>query len=167
MSASGGRLAGGCTCGELRFELASEPLFVHACHCSYCQRESGSAFALNALIEADRVALARGEIEWIETPTQSGKGQRVARCPRCKVAVFSHYAYGNIGDDVRFVRVGTLDDPSLAPPDIHIFTSTKQPWVELPAGAVSVPEFYKASDAWPRASLERRAALFAARERRG
>jgi hypothetical protein len=141
--------------------MTSKPLFVHCCHCTWCQRETGTAFALNAMIEADRVELLQGEIEVVNTPSNSGKGQKISRCPRCRVAVWSNYSGG--GDAVRFVRVGTLDDPGRFPPDIHIFTSTKQPWVQLPQGTPAVPEFYKASEYWPPERLERRAALAAAR----
>lgn len=151
---------GGCTCGFVRYRLSSRPMFVHGCHCRWCQRETGSAFAVNALIEADRVALLAGSIEVIDTPSSSGAGQRIARCPRCRVATWSHYAYAGIGDFVRFVRVGTLDDPDRLPPDIHIFTASKQPWVVLPSNVAAVPEYYQASESWPRESLERRAILF-------
>jgi hypothetical protein len=150
---------GGCTCRFVRYRMTSAPLFVHCCHCRWCQRESGSAFALNALIEADRVQRLAGEVELIDTPSNSGKGQRIARCPRCRVAVWSHYA--GAGDAVRFVRVGTLDEPDRCPPDIHIFTASKQPWVVLPPGAPAVAEYYSARAHWPAASLERRAALMA------
>ena len=152
---------GGCTCGEVRYRMETAPLIVHCCHCHWCQRETGSAFALNALIEADRVTLLKGEPEAVPTPSNSGKGQAISRCPRCHVALWSNY--GGSGDVVRFVRVGTLDDPDRLPPDIHIFTSSKQPWVVLPPGAVAVPEYYKASDLWPEESLKRRAALRAGR----
>ncbi len=152
-------LAGGCTCRFLRYRLTSAPMFVHCCHCRWCQRESGSAFALNALIEADRVQLLAGEAEVVDTPSQSGKGQKISRCPRCRIAVWSNY--GGAGDAVRFVRVGTLDDPDRCPPDIHIFTASKQPWVVLPPGTPAVAEYYKAGEQWPPASLERRAALIA------
>jgi hypothetical protein len=143
--------------------MTSTPLFVHCCHCTWCQRETGSAFALNAMIEADRVELLQGEVEVIDTPSLSGKGQKIARCPQCRVALWSNYA--GAGDAVRFVRVGTLDEAGRFPPDIHIFTSTKQPWVVLPPGALAEPEFYKIAERWPKASLERRAALLAARQR--
>jgi hypothetical protein len=156
---------GGCTCGAVRYRLLSQPMFVHCCHCRWCQRETGASFALNALIEADRVRLLAGEVDRVDTPSASGRGQRIARCPRCRVAVWSHYAYAGIGDAVAFVRVGTLDAPDAFPPDVHIFTASKQPWVVLPPGAPAVAEFYRASDLWPPASLERRAALFAARGR--
>ncbi|RZT97847.1 GFA family protein [Rivibacter subsaxonicus] len=150
-------LDGGCTCRTVRYRLASGPLFVNCCHCTWCQRESGSAFALNAMIEADRVQLLQGEPELVDTPSLSGAGQKIARCPICRVAVWSHYA--GAGDSVCFVRVGTLDEPARCPPDIHIFTTTKQPWVLLPPGTPAVAEYYKASAHWPAASLERRAAL--------
>jgi hypothetical protein len=134
---------------------------VHCCHCRWCQRESGSAFALNAMIEADRVQLLAGAPERVLTPSQSGKGQAIVRCPACRVAVWSHYA--GAGDAVCFVRVGTLDDPDRLPPDIHIFTASKQPWVVLPPGVPAVPEYYSAKQMWPAASLERRARLVAGR----
>ena len=118
---------GTCTCGHIRYRLTSEPLFVHCCHCTWCQRESGTAFALNAIIETDRVELLSGEVEIVDTPSASGKGQRISRCPICRVAVWSNY--GGAGDAARFIRVGTLLEPGRLPPDIHIFTSTKQPWV--------------------------------------
>jgi len=167
MSSTPREREGRCTCSHVRFRLASAPMFVHCCHCTWCQRESGSAYAVNALIEADRVELVSGEVESIQTPTSSGKGQTICRCPRCKVALWSHYAYAGIGDAVRFVRVGTLDDPASIAPDIHIFTESKLPWVELGAGIPAVPQYYRASDHWPTESLERRAALFEARSAEG
>ena len=150
---------GGCDCRAVRYRLETPPLVVHCCHCRWCQRETGSAFALNAMIEADRVTNLGVEPELVNTPSASGQGQVIARCPTCRVAVWSHYA--GSGPVIRFVRVGTLDDPDRLPPDIHIFTSSKQPWVVLPAGVPAVPQYYRASDHWPAASLERRAVLAA------
>jgi hypothetical protein len=152
-------LEGGCDCGEIRYQLESSPLFVHCCHCRWCQRESGSAFALNAMIEADRVSLLAGEPEIVDTPTQSGKGQQIARCPRCRIALWSTYA--GAGPAIRFVRVGTLDYPDSLPPDIHIFTGSKQPWVILPPDVPAVPEYYSRSQYWPADSLARRDTLLA------
>ncbi len=143
--------------------MTSKPLFVHCCHCRWCQRETGASFALNAMIEADRVQLLRGEVEVVDTPSNSGKGQRISRCPRCRIAVWSNY--GGAGDALRFVRVGTLDEPDRLPPDIHIFTASKQPWVVLPPDTPAVAEYYKAGELWPRESLERRAMLLAAKPR--
>jgi hypothetical protein len=119
----------------------------------------GAAFALNAMIEADRVELLAGQPECIDTPSASGRGQKIWRCPSCRVAVWSNY--GGAGASVRFLRVGTLDNPDTCPPDIHIYTSTKQPWVVLPVGAPVVAEFYSPKQYWPKESLERRAALAA------
>jgi hypothetical protein len=150
-------LMGRCTCGAVRYQMTSRPLFVHCCHCRWCQRESGASFALNAMIEADRVALLQGTLETVLTPTASGKGQKIARCTLCRVALWSNYA--GAGDAIRFVRVGTLEEPDRLPPDIHIFTSTRQPWVTLAPGTPAVPEYYDRGQFWPRASLERRTQL--------
>ena len=161
MRASGSPLEGGCTCRAVRYRMASAPLFVHCCHCRWCQRETGSAFALNAMIEAERVELLQGAPELIETPSNSGKGQKIARCPNCRIALWSNYA--GAGDAVRFVRVGTLDNPDRLPPDIHIFTESKQPWVVLPPGTPAVAQYYDRTGHWPADSLERRNALLAKR----
>ena len=150
-------LTGYCACRFVGYRMTSRPLYVHCCHCTWCQRETGSAFALNALIEADRVELLAGEVELVDTPSSSGKGQVIARCPRCRIALWSNY--GGAGDIVRFVRVGTLENPDQCPPDIHIFTSSRQAWVVLPPGSNAVPEYYKASEHWPGESLRRREAL--------
>jgi len=152
---------GGCTCRFVRYRMRTGPLFVHCCHCRWCQRETGASFALNAMIEADRVVLLEGEVDIVVTPSNSGRGQKISRCPRCRIAVWSNYA--GAGDAVHFVRVGTLDEPHRLPPDIHIFTMSKQPWVVLPPGVPAVTEYYDRERYWPKASLERRAALLARR----
>jgi hypothetical protein len=150
---------GGCDCRTVRYRMHSAPLFVHCCHCRWCQRESGAAFALNAMIEADRVELIAGAPEMVATPSASGKGQSIARCPICRIALWSHYA--GAGAAVKFMRVGTLDEPDSFPPDIHIFTSSKQPWVVLPQGIPSVPEYSDRRKYWPPESIGRREALLA------
>ena len=152
-------LDGGCDCRHVRYRMHSAPLFVHCCHCRWCQRESGASFALNAMIEAERVELLAGQPMVVDTPSDSGRGQRIARCPHCCVALWSNYA--GAGPLVHFVRVGTLDQPDALPPDIHIFTASKQPWVALPAGVPAVPAYYDRALYWPAASLERRQALLA------
>ena len=157
-------LEGACTCGAVRYRLTSKPLFVHCCHCRWCQRETGASFALNAMIEADRVILLKGEPEVVNTPSNSGKGQRIARCPGCRIALWSNY--GGAGDVVRFVRVGTLDAPDRLPPDIHIFTSSKQPWVVLAQDTPAVAEYYERDQYWPKESLERRRNLWASARRK-
>jgi hypothetical protein len=142
---------GGCACGEVRYRLASEPLFVHCCHCLNCQRQTGSAFVINALIETDRVELVAGEPRSVPVPRDDGSTQEVWRCPKCQVALFSRYGR----PDVRFVRTGTLDDPAGLPPDVHIFTRSKQPWVEIPDGVPAVDVYYDLQELWPAESLER------------
>ena len=148
---------GGCTCGTVRYRMTSNPMFVHCCHCRWCQRETGTAFALNAMIEADRVILLLGAPEMVDTPSNSGKGQKIMRCPNCRVALWSHY--GGAGDTVCFVRVGTLDEPDRLPPDIHIFTVSKQPWVILPSDVPCVEAYYSSQEYWPEESIARRKAL--------
>lgn len=150
---------GGYTCRSVRYRMTSRPLIVNCCHCRWCQRETGTAFALNAMIEVDRVQLLQGAPEVVNTPSNSGKGQKISRCPTCRVAVWSNYA--GAGDAVRFVRVGSLDEPDRMPPDIHIFTSTKQSWVQLDARTPVMTEYYDRSEYWPEESLARRRAMMA------
>jgi hypothetical protein len=144
---------GGCTCRSVRYRLKARPMFVHCCHCTWCQRETGSAFAVNALIEASNVELLQGKPVRADLPSPSGKGQVFFRCPQCGLALWSNYA--GAGPNVHFIRTGTLDDPSIAPPDIHIYTSTKRSWVILPEGVPAVAEFYRLSEYWPAESLAR------------
>ncbi len=146
-------MEGGCDCGEVRYRMTSGPLIVHCCHCRWCQRESGSSYALNAMIETDRLELLTGEAEMVNTPTNSGKGQQVARCPRCRLALWSHYAGG--GDALAFVRVGTLDEPGQLRPDVHIFTESRQPWVNLDGDIPVFERYYRADEVWPPDSLKR------------
>ncbi|SFM71133.1 GFA family protein [Marinobacter zhejiangensis] len=144
---------GKCACGSVEYRLTQPPMIVHCCHCTWCQRESGSAFAVNALIESDSVELLKGSTETIAVPSNSGAGQNVVRCSTCKSALWSHY--GAAREKVAFVRVGTLNNPNLCPPDIHIYTTTKQHWVVLPEHATVVDEYYRRSSYWPEASVVR------------
>lgn len=144
---------GRCGCGGVRYRLAEKPLFIHCCHCTWCQRETGSAFALNAMIEAHHVSLLQGQPQMVLTPSNSGKGQNIARCPECRVALWSHY--GGAGESICFIRVGTLENPAQFPPDIHIYVSSKLPWVSIPDGVPAVEEFYQRSRYWPQSSLDR------------
>jgi hypothetical protein len=150
-------IEGGCDCRVVRYRMMSEPMVVHACHCHWCQRETGTAFALNAMIEADRVICLGPEPEIVDTPSNSGQGQKIARCPQCRIAVWSTYA--GPGPVIRFVRIGTLDDAFALRPDVHIFTESKQPWVLIPEADRRVPQYYKLEDVWSAESLARRAAL--------
>jgi hypothetical protein len=146
---------GGCACGEVRYRLTSDPLFVHCCHCLNCQRQTGSAFVINLMIETDRIELLAGEPQPVDVPRGAKSKQRIFRCPTCQVAVFSRYTRAS----TRFVRAGTLDDPSSVEPDVHIYTRSKLPWVTLPESTPAFRTYYEQEKLWPAASLERLAAL--------
>ena len=145
-----GRMEGGCACGAVRYRLTSEPLFVHCCHCLSCQRQTGSAFVINLLIERDRVEVV-GEPVPIDVARDSGGTQKVYRCPDCQTAVFSEYT----SPDIWFVRGGTLDEPRGVQPDVHIFTRSKVSWVTLPDGVPAVEVYYDVDELWPPESLRR------------
>jgi hypothetical protein len=148
-------LEGGCSCGAVRYRLTSEPLFVHCCHCLNCQRQTGSAFVVNLLIEADRLELLSGDPKAVDVPRDDGSNQRVYRCPDCQIAVFSEYGR----PEVRFVRGGMLDDPRGVTPDVHIFTRSKVGWITLPDSTPAFDVYYDSKTLWPRASLERLGAV--------
>jgi hypothetical protein len=148
---------GGCSCGSVRYRLTSEPLFVHCCHCLNCQRQTGSAFVINVLIEADRVELLTGDPEPVDVPRDDGNTQRIFRCPTCQVAVFSEYGR----PEVRFVRAGTLDVPSAVAPDVHIYTRSKVPWIALPDSVPAFDVYYDSKILWPETSLARLRAVMA------
>jgi hypothetical protein len=142
---------GGCACGAVRYRLASEPLFVHCCHCLNCQRQTGSAFVINILIEADGVELLAGEPLPVDVPRNGGEKQTIWRCPNCQIAVFSEYTRS----EIRFVRAGTLDDPAAVAPDVHIYTRSKLPWITIPESVPAFDVYYDMQKLWPAASLER------------
>ena len=151
-------LVGGCACGALRYRLRDAPMFVNCCHCTWCQRESGSAFAVNAVIETDRIEI-EGPVESAHLPTASGKGQELRRCGACKGVVYSHF--GGAGPAIAILKVGTLDHPALCPPEAHIYTSTKLPWVVLPEDVPVFAEYYRMKEVWPAKALARRTKLAA------
>jgi len=155
------RLTGGCSCGAVRYRLTSEPIFVHCCHCLNCQQQTGSAFVINILIETDRVELLGDEPEAVSVPRDGAKKQKIWRCPTCQIALYSQYT----SPRVRFVRAGTLDDPSAVTPDVHIFTRSKLPWVALPEDVPAFDVYYDTQKLWPAASLKRLDALRAAPRR--
>ena len=142
---------GGCSCNSVRYRLTDEPLFTHCCHCANCQRQTGSAFVINVLIEADRVELLAGEPHPVDVPRDDSSTQRIYRCPHCQIALYSEYGW----PEVWFVRAGTLDDPASVSPDVHIFTRSKLPWVELPASVPAFAIYYDRKTLWPPGSLDR------------
>ena len=151
-------MEGGCTCRSVRYRLIAKSMITHCCHCRWCQRETGSAFVINALFETSALDVT-GETTMIETPSQSGKGQKIVRCPKCSVALWSHYAQA--GTAIAFLRVGTLDEPDAIEPDVHIYVSSKQPWVRLPEDVPSFSEFYNVQEVWTK---EARARFVAAKQ---
>jgi len=140
-------LTGRCTCGEVAYRLTDEPIIVNTCHCTWCQRETGSAFAVNGVIEADRIEVTKGAPAAVDLPTASGGGQRVMRCPTCQVALWSHYLGGAAA--LAYLRVRTLDRADRVVPDVHIYTSTRLPWVVLPADRPAFEGFYRPSAVLP------------------
>jgi hypothetical protein len=142
---------GGCACGAVRYRLGSQPMFIHCCHCLNCQRQTGSAFVVNLLIEAGRVQVLAGAPQPVDAPRDDGSSQRIFRCPECQVAIFSEYGRA----EVRFVRGGTLDDPIGITPDVHIYTRSKVGWVTLPEGTPAFDVYYDRGELWPAVSLSR------------
>jgi hypothetical protein len=151
MARMGAQREGGCACGAVRYRLASQPMFIHCCHCLNCQRQTGSAFVINLLIEADRVQVLAGAPQPVDAPRDHGRSQRIFRCPGCQVAIFSEYGL----PDVRFVRGGTLDDPTSTTPDVHIYTRSKVGWMTLPEGTPAFDDYYDHGELWPAESLSR------------
>lgn len=144
---------GGCTCRGIRYQLSQPPMFVNCCHCTWCQRETGSAFAVNAMVENASLKVVSGAVEIIDTPTRSGRGQKLSRCPNCRVTLWGNFS--SAGEAIHFIRTGTLDDTYLFPPNAHIFTSTKRPWVVLGDEIPSFSEFYVKADMWSDESIAR------------
>jgi hypothetical protein len=152
-------MEGGCTCRGVRYRMTARAMITHCCHCRWCQRETGSAFVINAVVETSTLDVT-GETETVDTPSQSGNGQKIVRCPQCRVALWSHYMQA--GNKLAFVRVGTLDDPDAVPPDVHIYTGSKQPWVQLPQDARVFEEFYNVPEVWSPEARARAKAVFGA-----
>jgi hypothetical protein len=146
----------GCARGQPRYRLAGAPMLIHCCHCRDCQRQTGSALVINAPIETDRIALLAGDLRRVAVPTNSGRPHQVFRCATCQTAMWSEY--GEI-ETLRFVRVGTLDDPAAIPPNVHIYVRSKLPWVTLPEGVPSFEAYYDSQKLWPAVSLKRRSAI--------
>jgi hypothetical protein len=149
------RLQGGCACGKVRYQLLATPIRVHCCHCTDCQKHTGSAFVINAIIETSAIRKILGDLEAVPVHRAHGPHD-IYRCRKCKVAVWSDYGHR---PQIRFVRVGTLDDPSALRPDIHIYTRTKLPWVKLPKGIPAFRDYYDPKRVWPKKSLQRLAAV--------
>ena len=132
---------GSCGCGNVRYQVRGEPIFVNNCHCRRCQQQTGSNSVVNAFFENDRVELLSGELSEHTVKSGSGGPHVICRCAECGAALWSHYPrLGRLGAGV---RVGTLDDPGSVTPDAVIFTDDAMPWVALPEG---IPHFAQTYD---------------------
>jgi len=151
-------MKGSCFCRAISYELSAKPMFVHCCHCYDCQRQTGGAFAINALIERSEITLSKGEPVTVRMPTESGKPHDILRCPDCQTALWSFYG-GRTA--IAFLRVSTLEKPHAVVPDVHIFTRSKVPWVVLPPTVRAFEVYYSTKDEWPAESLVRREAAVA------
>lgn len=148
-------MSGGCSCGSVRYELTGELMFLNCCHCTDCQRDAGSAFALNGVVEAERIRVTKGEVSTVMVPTPSGRGQIKYYCAECATTLWNDYG----GKKYQiFLRTGTLDEAGALAPDVHIYVRSKQPWMHIPEGVPQFETFYSMKDVWPAEALARRAA---------
>ena len=119
-------LDGGCTCAKIRFRLEVAPIITHCCHCRNCQKASGSAFSINAMIESEHLTVLEGTPERF----RGTDSQEVARCAACGLTLWSQHPH--FGEAIAFVGVGVLDQGERLAPEAHYFTRSKHPWVQLP-----------------------------------
>lgn len=127
---------GGCGCGQVRYRLEGEPIFVNNCHCRQCQQQTGGTSVVNMFYESERVTVTSGTLTEHVLKAGSGHPHTICRCSECGVALWSFYP--RIGRFGAGIRVGTLDDPGSITPTAAIFVAEKMPWVTLPEG---VPHF--------------------------
>tara|TARA_Y100001934_G_C12157277_1_gene680227 strand:+ start:280 stop:783 length:504 start_codon:yes stop_codon:yes gene_type:complete len=144
---------GGCECGDTRYQFVGEPLFIHACHCTLCQRITGSAFQISMLMTKSQFSLSKGQPAVWHLKADSGNVRPVFFCERCGCQLYGD-APGR-GPEIMWIQSGTLDDTTWFSPRAHIWTSSMQSWLTLP---VDVPAFdtnYDAVKVWPASSLAR------------
>ena len=125
---------GGCFCGSVRFSCTAEPAFSFYCHCSDCQRTGGGPFAVGLMVPSESFNV-RGDLQAYTTIGSSGQEVHRHFCPRCGSGIYLETAAvpGNV-----FLKAGVLDDAGWVKPEMHIFTVTKQPWLDL---ADSLPQY--------------------------
>jgi hypothetical protein len=152
-------LEGGCGCGAVRYRLTDEPILVNNCHCTLCQRQTGTGSAVNAFIENDRLEQLSGELSEYEFETGSGGIQTVIRCARCGTPLWSYYP--RLGRKAAAVRVGTLDDPSAVKPDAAVHVADKPAWAALPEGVPAFEIGYSPAEILPEGRFARLKALIA------
>jgi hypothetical protein len=126
---------GGCQCGGVRYRLEGEPLGLAVCHCTECQRQSGSAFGMSLAIPREAFRLLAGELKRFSVRCDSGRIKECAFCPSCGTRI-----HHRVGEAVLSLKPGTLDDTSWLSPDAHYWTKRKQPWAPIPDGARCFPD---------------------------
>lgn len=145
-------LRGRCACGRVSYRIADTPMFTHACHCLDCQRTTGSAFVVHMIVAEAEFDIDGATVS-TRLPTGSGAGVDLHFCPDCGTYIWAKYLAVDLPMIV--VRAGTLQDPGKIQPQAHIFTKTKQPWLELPDGIPEFTEAYDRNEVWPAESLAR------------
>lgn len=130
-------MVGGCLCGSTRYEIAAEPTLIYACHCSDCQKATGSAFVLAMRVPPGRIVCTQGGAKPYVRARADGRKRSVFRCPHCLTALWSE----NV-EPSKYVTVyaGTLDDSARLPPPAHVWTQDAQPWIGLPKDGLLFPQ---------------------------
>lgn len=123
-------LKGGCNCGAIRYAITSAPVAVAACHCTRCRRQSGAAYSVNLVIRASSMSVEGSLAVFEEHDTESGELLRREFCGACGSPIRS---VPTATPKFVAVKAGTLDDPAPFPPQLHIWTRSKLPWVQIPA----------------------------------
>ena len=131
-------LDGGCRCEQVRFRIEAAPIITQCCHCRECQNVTGSAFAINTMIESRHVSTVAGH----PVLFVSDDGQSSMQCAACGSNVWAFHRH--FGDAVAFIGVGRLDEGERLPPEVHYFTRSRHPWVSTPA---NLPAFETLGDA--------------------
>lgn len=118
-------------CGAVQYRVSGEPLTFYACHCTDCQRRSGAAFGLSLLYPRTAVELLQGATALHTAAVENGRIKRAVACPSCGIQV---WGISGRNPDVLVVRPGTLDDRTGLAPVAHMWTRSRQPWVQIPPG---------------------------------
>jgi hypothetical protein len=143
---------GGCACGAVRYRLLKPPLFVHCCHCTRCQRESGTAYVAHGMIERANLEWD-GEVTAVRLPTDSKTRHEIVHCAACLTPLWGQH--GRQPSVMVYLKVGTFDAPERCPPNAHIFVRSKLAWVAINPDIPQFARYYNAAKVWPQESLER------------
>jgi hypothetical protein len=123
-------LKGGCQCDKLRFELSAPPLMLYACHCTNCQKQTGSAFVLSTAIVENTFSFIEGEPAKVEWTADSETQRYGLYCSDCGGRICNGQT-PSIG--VLSLRAGTFDEKSWVRPAAHIWVKSAQPWIKFEA----------------------------------